>query len=104
MRWLVEKLQAGETVRYRPRGNSMTPIVNSGDEVIVAPLDPDASLKKGDIVYAKVGKYHYLHLVKATDRHRVQIANNHGHVNGWTPRDKVYGILTEVKGKTRRKK
>ena len=45
----------------------------------------------------------YLHLVSAVDAGtgRVQISNNRGRVNGWTSRDKVYGICTAVEGVAR---
>lgn len=41
----VEKLQKGETVSFRPTGNSMTPKINSGELVTVSPDISD--IKKG---------------------------------------------------------
>lgn len=35
---LVERLKKGETVQFRPHGNSMVPIIKSGQLVTVAPL------------------------------------------------------------------
>ncbi|WP_329274292.1 hypothetical protein [Streptomyces sp. NBC_00691] len=32
---------------------------------------------------------------------RVQISNNRGHINGWTSRDRVFGICVAVDGVTR---
>lgn len=91
------RLQAGETVQFRPVGNSMTPRILSRQLVTVEPLPKEAELEKGDVVLAKVNGKVYLHLVSAIGQDgRVQISNNHGHVNGWTTRDKVYGRLVRV--------
>lgn len=91
---LIKKLQDGETVEFRPRGNSMTGKISSGQLCEVKPLDRDP--QKGDVVLCKVRGTQYLHLVSAVRGDQYQISNNHGHVNGWTPRKNVYGILTKV--------
>jgi translation initiation factor IF-1 len=91
----IAKLQAGETVSFRPRGNSMSGRIESGDLVTVEPLRTQ-KLAKGDIVLCKVNGQQYLHLVKAIADDRVQIGNNHGRLNGWTNRRHVYGILNRV--------
>jgi hypothetical protein len=94
---IVERLQQGESVEIRPSGGSMTPIIRSRQLVRIAPVDP-ATVVKGDVVLAKVAGNHYLHLVSAIQGDRVQISNNHGHVNGWTSRAKVYGRVVAVDG------
>ena len=94
---LAERLRAGETVEYRPTGNSMTPIIKSRQLVTISPVDA-ATLRKGDVVLAKVGGRYLLHKVSALRGDRVQVANNHGHVNGWTSRAQVYGIVSAVDG------
>ena len=101
---LAARLRAGETVECRPTGNSMTPIIKSGQAVTISPVDP-ATVGKGDVVLARVGGRYYLHKISAIQPGRLQISNNHGHVNGWTPRDQVYGIVTVVAGRplTRRR-
>ncbi len=91
----IARLQAGETVSFRPRGNSMIPLIKSGELCTVEPLR-DRELSKGDIVLCKVRGAQYLHLVSGAKPGQVQISNNRGHVNGWTPRAQVYGILTDV--------
>jgi signal peptidase I len=88
---VVEDLARGP-VTFKTRGGSMTPLVNSGDVVTVTPVG-DREVMRGDIVLARVGGQLYLHLVTATDKNRVQISNNHGRVNGWTPRPSVHGIM-----------
>jgi phage repressor protein C with HTH and peptisase S24 domain len=77
-------------VTFTAHGSSMTPKIRSGDTVTVEPVD-SATVKRGDIVLAKVKGSLYLHLVTATESDRVQISNNHGHVNGWTSRAQIYG-------------
>lgn len=90
-RGAIEPLSRGETVEVRGIGNSMTPLLVSGQIVTVVPLTADEPLRKGDIVIAKVRGRVYLHLVKAVRGDQVLIGNNHGRTNGWTPRSQVYG-------------
>lgn len=73
----------------------MVPRISSGDLCTVTPLG-DRELKKGDIVLCKVRGAQYLHLISSTKAGQVQISNNRGHVNGWTARTNVYGILADV--------
>jgi phage repressor protein C with HTH and peptisase S24 domain len=58
----IAKLRAGETVSFRPRGDSMSPRIESGDLCTVEPVDP-ATLRAGDVVLCKVRGAEYLHLV-----------------------------------------
>ena len=73
-----------------PRGNSMTPRIESGQLVAVRPLK-EGEPSKGDVVLAKVNGRVYLHKVTARDGNRVQIGNNRGRINGWTDISNVYG-------------
>lgn len=91
----IARLQAGEPVSFRPRGNSMVPLINSGELCTVEPTG-DQELKKGDIVLCKVRGAQYLHLVSGLKPGQVQISNNRGHINGWTARNNVFGVLTDV--------
>lgn len=86
----IGQLQKGEQANVTPHGNSMTPRVVSGQTVTLAPLKAGEP-KKGDVVLAKVNGRVYLHKVTAVKGSRVQISNNHGHVNGWTALTNVYG-------------
>lgn len=90
----IEKLKTGETVSFRPRGNSMTPKIKSGQLCTVEPVKRD--IVKGDIVLCKVRGTQFLHIVTAIKSDQYQISNNHGHVNGWCSRQNVFGILTSV--------
>ena len=91
----IERLRRGETVSFRPRGDSMRGKISSVQLVTVAPLG-DRALAVGDIVLCKVAGSQYLHLVKAIRGERYQIGNNRGGVNGWTGRGNIFGVVTRV--------
>src|SRR5215813_14527111 len=92
----IERLRAGETVSFRPRGSSMSPKIESGQLCTVAPIDP-AALAVGDIVLCRVHGADYLHLVKAIQGCRFQIGNNRGRINGWIGAAGIFGKCTKVK-------
>jgi hypothetical protein len=100
MTMMAARVAAGETVRFRPTGSSMVPLIRSRQQVTVAPCVP-AALEPGDIVLARVAGSVYLHLVSAVAGKRIQISNNRGRVNGWTSFDRVYGICVAVDGAAR---
>lgn len=91
----IAKLQAGETVQFRPRGHSMTGRIESGQLCTVVPIDA-AALQVDDVVLCKVRGTHYLHLIKAIQGQRLQIGNNRGHINGWITAAAVYGRCIQV--------
>lgn len=91
----LERLQAGETFVTSEKGNSMVPLIHSGQEHVLAPAGWE-DVVVGDICYCRVGGRFYTHLVKAKDDKRgVQIGNNNGGINGWTKQ--VYGKVVEVR-------
>jgi hypothetical protein len=92
----ITKLKAGETVQFRPRGDSMSPKIESGDLVTVTPLTPEQNPQKDDIVLCIVRGAQYLHFIKATEMRGYQIGNNRGRINGWTSRNKIYGIVSQI--------
>lgn len=91
----VAKLQAGETVKFRPRGNSMSPKIESGQLCTVEPIRPE-EIRVGDVVLCSVNGSQYLHIVKAQRAGQFQIGNNKGRINGWTSSSRIYGVLTKV--------
>jgi translation initiation factor IF-1 len=91
----IEKLSNGETVQFRPRGNSMKGKIESGQLVTVEPVNGKI-LKKGDIVLCKVNGSQYLHLIKAIQGDRYQIGNNISRINGWIGMNAIYGICTNI--------
>ena len=96
----AEHLQNGETCKITGIGNSMTPILKSHQPVICEPVTDDTELKKRDIVLCKVNGHYYLHLIHAIKTNKNSstylIGNNHGDVNGWISRNKIYGIVREI--------
>lgn len=90
----VERLQKGETIIAKEKGNSMVPLIYSGQPHKVEPATWE-DVTKDHIVFCKVHGRFYTHLVKATDPKRgVQIGNNKGRINGWTKQ--VYGKVIEI--------
>lgn len=91
---MIRELAAGRTVVTKPHGNSMTPMIKSGQRIEITPV-ADRHPKVGDAVLAKVKGRYMIHKITAIgDDGRYQISNNHGHVNGWTYR--VFGVVTDV--------
>lgn len=88
----IEKIRGGETVSFRPRGNSMTGKIESSQLCTVEP----ASLRVGDVVLCKVNGNEYLHLVKAIQGPRFQIGNNRGRINGWISANAIFGRCIRV--------
>lgn len=90
----IERLKLGETVRFRPRGTSMSGKVESGQLCTVSPVTE--SLEIGDIVLCVVGGRQFLHLIKAINGERYQIGNNKGFINGWVKSKHIFGKLITV--------
>ena len=91
----AEKLRNGQTCLVQGFGQSMTPILKSGQVCEVVPVTDAVELKKHDIVFAKVNGHFYLHKITAVKRTQYQISNNHGHVNGWVSRSAIFGKVTK---------
>lgn len=100
---LIKKLQRDEAVTFKPRGNSMEPLVKSGQKCLVIPFNAN-KFKVGDIVLCKVKGSEYLHLIKAIRKGQFQIGNNKGGINGWISSNSIYGKLIRVDGRLIEKK
>ena len=93
----AEHLRAGEECIVVGYGQSMTPILKSGQAVRCAPVTEETLLEKGDIVLAKVNGHFYCHLIHAVKHDNTYlIGNNHGHENGWVSRKNIYGKVIEI--------
>lgn len=93
----AEHLKNGETCKIIGFGQSMTPILKSGQPVICKPITEETDLKKNDIVLCKVKGKYYLHKISAIKNGvSYQISNNHGHVNGTISRSNIYGKVIEI--------
>jgi hypothetical protein len=91
----INRLQAGETVTFRPTGGSMEPLVKSGSLCTVVPVDP-LQLHTGDIVLCKVRSSEFLHLVKQIEMGKFLIGNNRGGTNGWIGPSEIFGRLVKT--------
>jgi exosome complex RNA-binding protein Rrp4 len=111
MSWATEyitELQLGNTVQFRPRGNSMEGKIESGQLVTVEPMLVSTVIddhnevielkiiKKHDIVLCKVNGKQYLHLVSAIRGNQYQISNNKGFINGWITINEIFGKCVKV--------
>lgn len=91
----IAKLKAGETVSFRPRGNSMVGKIESGQLCTVEPVAAE-TIEVGDILLCKIRGAEYLHLVKAIQGKRFLIGNNRGKINGWITANTIYGRCIKV--------
>lgn len=92
----AEHLKNGETCKVVGFGQSMTPILKSGQPVICVPVTKETELKKNDIVFCKVKGKYYLHkILSIKNGVSYQISNNHGHVNGTISKSNIYGLVTK---------
>ena len=90
----LERLENNETFITSERGNSMSPLIKSGQEHKLKPSTWE-KCEVGDIVYCKVKGNFYTHLVKGKNEEKgLLIGNNRGNINGWTKQ--VYGKVIEV--------
>ena len=94
----IALLKQGQTIKFRPHGNSMQPRIESGQLVTVVPVIDFTDLHVGDVVLCKVDGKQWLHLISAigSDGRYYQISNNKGHVNGWTTSKNIFGLVTAV--------
>ena len=87
----IERLQAGETVQFRPRGTSMQPRIM--DRALVT-VEPATTAEEDDVVLCRVRGRDYLHRVEAVGDRGFRIGNMQGHTNGWTR--SIFGKVVEV--------
>ena len=93
----AQHLKNGEVCKVIGFGQSMTPILKSGQPVICKPVSEETELNKNDIVLCKVKGKYYLHkILSIKNGVRYQISNNHGHVNGTISRNNIYGKVVEI--------
>lgn len=97
--WKEKKLSEmakGESFITSEKGNSMTPIFQSNEDMLLTKIDSLDEVEVGDAVFCKVKGSYFTHLVKAKDEKKgCLIGNNHGKINGWTKN--VFAIATKIK-------
>lgn len=89
-----QALIAGESVMHWEYGNSMFPILKSGEYCLIRPAAP-SDVNIGDPVFCTFkGKYHMVH--RCTDKYErdgvtfCQISTTDGRVYGWT--NEIWGV------------
>lgn len=78
------------TVKLRPRGRSMEPLIKDGQEVVIKPFGKD-SPRVGQPVLCRVGRKTFLHKVVEITEEGYVISNNKGFVNGVA--SAIYGCV-----------
>ena len=91
----IERLIRGETISFRPRGDSMPPRIRSGELCTLQPVYT-TPVEVNDIVLCRVRGAEYLHIVKAIKDGRFLIGNNRGYNNGWVGASAIFGKLIKV--------
>ncbi len=93
MKHIADELMKGNVTSFRPSGNSMRPIIDSGNRVT---LEPCKDPKIGDIVLCKVNGRYLLHKVYCATKNPSQylIGNAKKKFNGWT--GTIYGKVVEI--------
>ena len=93
LNFIYEMQLMANKVKMLAEGNSMTPLIKSGQKHVLSPVTLD-KVEVGDIVFCKVKGRYYTHLVRAKGDRGVLIGNNHGKINGWTK--SVFGKVTKI--------
>ena len=97
-----DALLKGKTVAFCSSGNSLNPLVFSGDRCTYAPVTEPKELRLHDIVFCQVqpGDRFYAHVIKQIverkGRLRFTISNLEGSVNGHCEMEHIYGKLIHV--------
>jgi hypothetical protein len=93
----AENLKNGLYGKITGYGNSMLPILKSGQSVICEPVNEETVLEKKNIVLCKVKGHYYLHLIQAVKSgDRYLIGNNRGGINGTISKDNIFGKVVEI--------
>lgn len=92
----LDMIRSGHKVARFEFGNSMTPILNSGEYCILTPLKDGEEANIGDAVFCSVGGYIMTHMVLMKSKSAKDgkpfylIGGSDLQIYGWT--DKVYAI------------
>lgn len=92
----IARLQASETVTFRPTGSSMRGRIEPGQRCTVEPVADASQLSVDDVVLCRVGADEYLHLIRRIEGDRFLIGNNRGCDNGWIDASQVFGRCVRV--------
>lgn len=91
----IKELKQGKDVQFRPQGDSMRPLIRSGQLVTVTPRF--LRISEGDVVLCTVNKNQYLHRVNRIIQHfEFEIGNMKGFINGTCHRLNIYGKVIKI--------
>lgn len=93
----IKILEEKGEVALTCNGNSMTPILHKGEQIIIKKVS-HKQLRKDDAVFVRINRNLQVHKITAIDkaRDRFQISNAHGHINGWVKPYAIYGLAVKV--------
>lgn len=92
---IEEILQSGKSVRFKPQGYSMYPLIVPGrDDVDVIPVKPD-KIRRGDVIlYRRPNDRLIIHRVyKIQNGMLYMVGDNQSDIEGPLPKDCVRGIM-----------
>jgi len=98
---IQNRLQSGFPAAFKSGGNSLWPVIHSGDVSQYEPVFEESEVEVGDIVFCQVrptGRY-FMHPIKRKtwDYEKkawyFTVANQAGWENGWCWKDTIYGKL-----------
>ena len=101
---MKDLLLSGRSVQYRGSGNSLAPLVRSGDVTMWDPVRDPSTLVVGDVVFCLVqpGDRFYGHMIHEVGEWdgvpywSIGNAKNPPHINGWCQAEHIFGRLMEV--------
>ena len=100
-----DMLKSGRSAQFRSSGNSLFPLVRSGDVSMWEPVSDHDILELGDVVFCQVqdGDRFYAHMIQKIeywkDGSRYWLIGNMAEplvINGWCAAKHIYGRLMEV--------
>ena len=94
----VERLLAGESVRFIARGRSMWPFVLDGDLLVIRPIK--GALRSGDLVWAEDGPVHRVIAITPGPRYWLR-GDALLKPDGAFRRDQLLGRVEEIRRKGR---
>ena len=103
---IKDLLTSGRGVQYRSGGNSLVPVVYSGDVTMWEPVTDHDALVVGEIVFCLVQptqRYfgHAIHKIdywNGTKYWEIGNMSEPPHINGYCYKEHIYGTLMEVSG------
>ena len=101
----MNMLKSGRSAQFRSSGNSLWPMVKSGDVAIYEPVVDHSLLTVGEVVFCRVqtSNRFYAHMIHKIeywkDGSRYWVIGNMAEppvINGWCAAKHIYGRLMEV--------